>query len=160
MPRVRIWTHDPRVRGNEESSYVRQRGHCDRLSLQHTNFKIHMQLFTVRLWYSGCHEVKTVYWMRRQSALRHLCSQNYTKIKYASVIWCIPDYCDFWLCLSTGILKNTTFRKQNLFPSSGEEFQWVRLGLGRGPNRFQCLPPPHPRTEAYCFRNAVFFRVL
>jgi hypothetical protein len=30
------------------------------------------------------------------------------------------DYCAFWLCLSSGILKNTAFRKLDLFPSSGE----------------------------------------
>jgi hypothetical protein len=29
------------------------------------------------------------------------------------------DYWDFGICISSGILKNTTFRKLDLFPSSG-----------------------------------------
>jgi hypothetical protein len=46
--------------------------------------------------------------------------------------------------------KNTTFRKLDLFPSSGEGrhlllVQWLRLTLSKGPNRV-CVSP-HLRTE-------------
>jgi hypothetical protein len=39
------------------------------------------------------------------------------------MVYDIQDYWDFGLCPSSGILKtpkNTTFRKLDLFPSSGE----------------------------------------
>jgi hypothetical protein len=42
------------------------------------------------------------------------------------------NYWEFGLWPSSGILKNTTFRELNLFPSSGEE--WLRLALSKGPN--------------------------
>jgi hypothetical protein len=37
------------------------------------------------------------------------------------MVYNTPDYWAFGLCLSPDILKNTTFRKLDLFPSSGEE---------------------------------------
>jgi hypothetical protein len=33
------------------------------------------------------------------------------------------NYWDFGFCPSSGILKNTSFRKLDLFPSSGEEVE-------------------------------------
>jgi hypothetical protein len=68
------------------------------------------------------------------------------------MVYNIRDYWVFRLCPSSDILetlKNTTFRKLDLFPSSGEEvgntspesYHPVRIQQGR------CLPNSHLSTE-------------
>jgi hypothetical protein len=39
------------------------------------------------------------------------------------MVYNTQDYCLFLLCPSFSILKNTTIRKLDLFPSSGEELE-------------------------------------
>jgi hypothetical protein len=48
------------------------------------------------------------------------------------------DYWVFGRFPSSGILKNTTFRKLDLFPSSGEKVVTQQS---------MCLSPPHLKTE-------------
>jgi hypothetical protein len=74
------------------------------------------------------------------------------------------DYWDFGRCPSSGILKNTTFRKLDLLPSSGEGVETPTLfgrleranlshwlALSNGPNRVG-VSPSHLRKET----NSVF----
>jgi hypothetical protein len=67
------------------------------------------------------------------------------------MVYNTQNYWVFYLFPSSGILENTTFRKLDLFPSSGEgggrrhllswapekeliSVQWLRLALSKGPN--------------------------
>jgi hypothetical protein len=68
----------------------------------------------------------------------------------------------FILCPSSGILKNTTFRKLDLFPSSGERtsvVHWLRLALSNEPNRVGVYHLQPEDGNIYSFRNVVFFRI-
>jgi hypothetical protein len=58
---------------------------------------------------------------------------------------------------SSGILENTTFRKQDLFPSSGEGGGEDTYSVG--PLRKCLLAHLHQRTETDRFRNVVFSRI-
>jgi hypothetical protein len=68
---------------------------------------------------------------------------SFAKEKYA---WATSDYWVLGLCSSSGILKNKTFRKLDLFPSSGE-------GVGDYLYSDRCS------GNRSSFRNAVFFRI-
>jgi hypothetical protein len=65
-------------------------------------------------------------------------------------IWMPQDYWVFGRCPSSGILthKNTTFRKLDLFPSSGDEGTTsALLGPSEKTNVNHWTPPPNLRTE-------------
>jgi hypothetical protein len=78
------------------------------------------------------------------------------------------DYQAFGLSPSSGILKtqkNTTFRKLDLFPSSGEgvgntysvgAVRLLRLGVSNGPKRVGVSHPSPEGGNRYSFRNIMF----
>jgi hypothetical protein len=49
-----------------------------------------------------------------------------------------------------------TFRKLDLFPSSDEGDQWLRLALSKGPNRVGVFPPSPEGRNRSSFQNVVF----
>jgi hypothetical protein len=51
------------------------------------------------------------------------------------------NYWAFGLCPPSGILKNTTFRKLDVFPPVTEVSSLQRI------QQSKCLPPPHLKTE-------------
>jgi hypothetical protein len=66
-------------------------------------------------------------------------------------------------------LENTTFRKLDLFPSSGQGeggwflvswVQWLRLALSKGPNWLGVLPPWPEDGNRSSFRKVVFSNFL
>jgi hypothetical protein len=64
------------------------------------------------------------------------------------------------LCPSSNVPKNTTFRKLDPFPSSGEVMkasgQWLRLALSKGPNRVGAVITLPQNRNRSSFRNVVF----
>jgi hypothetical protein len=71
----------------------------------------------------------------------------------------------FGLFPSSGILENTTFRKMDLFPTTGEGGEdtnsvgplrkGLRLALSKGPTRVGVSPSPEDGNRS-SFRNVVF----
>jgi hypothetical protein len=57
-----------------------------------------------------------------------------------TMVYNIRDYWSFFLCLSSGVVNNMTFRKLYLLSSSDEgaedrAVQWLRLGVSNGHNK-------------------------
>jgi hypothetical protein len=48
------------------------------------------------------------------------------------------------------------FRKLNLFPSSGEGGEWLRLALSKGPNRVDVSPLTWGRKQIQFLKRCVF----
>jgi hypothetical protein len=84
------------------------------------------------------------------------------------MVYNTQNYWVFGLFPSSGILENT-FRKLDLFPSSGEEGgedtysagpQWLRLALSKGPNLVGVFTTAFIEDgNRSSFRNVVFSRI-
>jgi hypothetical protein len=85
-------------------------------------------------------------------------NELYSYIKFHRDLWVL----DSVHCLeSYRTPKNTTFRKLDLFPSSGEDLQWLGLVVSKGPNRLGISRPlTWGRKQIRFLKSSMMDRVL